>query len=305
MLRKIEKNAKSVEEAVRLAADELGVDVSEVSYEVEREVGKGLMGLILGREVIISAWITAEEDAENKLHAEEQRRANEIKQRAEAREKKEQRRPVKNEQKPKADDKKNDTPDLSAYAPKREKKPEISEIKAVSEDASAAEKTEQKGNKQRKVTQKAIDDANVFVNELIRKMGIDDVTAVAEHGGDYVRVVLPGNSDSLHRLIGYRGRTLNAIQYLTNLYINKPKNSYIKVVVDTEGGYRQKRDNDLRTLARKLEKTAMREKKTIHLEPMPPAERRIIHASLQNSEVVTTYSVGDEPKRHIVVEHKK
>ncbi len=100
-----------------------------------------------------------------------------------------------------------------------------------------------------------------------------------------------------------RGDTLDAIQYLTSLYVNKSKNSYIKVSVDTEN-YRSKREETLVKLAKSLERRVIRENKAVMLEPMSPNERRIIHAALQSSSSVTTHSVGDEPNRKLVVEPK-
>ena len=101
-------------------------------------------------------------------------------------------------------------------------------------------------------------------------------------------------------LIGKRGDTLDAVQYLTSLYVNKEKNSYIKVNVDTEG-YRAKREETLVRLAKGLERRVLRDKKAVTLEPMSPNERRIIHSALQNSSRVKTYSVGEEPSRKVVV----
>ena len=101
-------------------------------------------------------------------------------------------------------------------------------------------------------------------------------------------------------LIGKRGDTLDAVQYLTSLYVNKEKNSYVKINLDTEG-YRSKREETLVKLAHSLERRVLREGQPITLEPMSPNERRIIHAALQGSDKIKTYSVGDEPNRKVVV----
>ena len=104
-------------------------------------------------------------------------------------------------------------------------------------------------------------------------------------------------------LIGKRGDTLDAVQYLISLYVNKAKNSYVKVNVDTEN-YRSKREETLVKLAKSLERRAIRESNAVTLEPMSPNERRIIHSALQNSTKVKTYSVGEEPNRKLVVAPK-
>ena len=118
------------------------------------------------------------------------------------------------------------------------------------------------------------------------------------HGGDAVNATVAGSK--MGALIGKRGDTLDAVQYLTSLYVNKEKHSYIKVNVDTEG-YRAKREETLKKLAKSLEYRVIRERKAISLEPMSPNERRIIHAALQNSNRVKTYSIGEEPHRKITV----
>lgn len=101
-------------------------------------------------------------------------------------------------------------------------------------------------------------------------------------------------------LIGKRGDTLNALQYLTSMAVNKQTEEYTKINLDTEN-YRAKRQDVLVKLAKKLAATVVRTGKNITLEPMSPNERRIIHYTLQNNNKVKTYSVGDEPNRKVVI----
>lgn len=101
-------------------------------------------------------------------------------------------------------------------------------------------------------------------------------------------------------LIGKRGQTLDALQYLVNLVVNKNSKSYISVLLDTEN-YRQRRRETLETLAFNLAKKVKHTKKNVVLEPMNPYERRIIHSALQNDRFVTTYSEGEEPYRNVVI----
>lgn len=106
--------------------------------------------------------------------------------------------------------------------------------------------------------------------------------------------------DDMGILIGKRGQTLDALQYLVNLVVNKNSNSYVSVMLDTEN-YRQRRKETLETLAFNLAKKVKHTKKNVVLEPMNPYERRIIHSSLQNDRFVTTYSEGEEPYRNVVI----
>ncbi len=289
MPRKIEKNAKSKEEALRLAAEEFGVPIEELSYTVEREIGKGLLGKLLGKEVIISAWITKEAEEEERLRRtrEERRRMREEKA-AKAAVKKAEPKPVR---KPAAEEK-------PAPVVKPEPTP-VSVTEAVLEVQSAAAP---KDKKRREVTEKSLKDAEYFVTELVHKMGLSDAAVDVKNGGSSVDVTISGERMGL--IIGKRGDTLDAIQYLTSLYVNKEKNSYIKVNIDTEG-YRAKREKTLIQLAHSLERRVVREGRAITLEPMSPNERRIIHAALQGNDEIQTYSIGEEPNRKVVVSLKE
>ena len=105
-------------------------------------------------------------------------------------------------------------------------------------------------------------------------------------------------------LIGKRGQTLDSIQYLTSLYVNKESESYIRVKIDTEN-YRERRKETLETLAKNIAYKVKRTRKSVYLEPMNPYERRIIHSALQNDKYVCTKSEGEEPYRKVVVMLKR
>lgn len=292
MLRKIEKNAKSKEEALLLAAEEFGVPVEELSYNVEREVGKGLMGLLLGKEVIISAWITKEAEEEEKIQKL-------VKERAKSEDVANGANPYAPKQEPEFKDYVGPEGRKKKKAEKAPEKAEASVAEKNAEAPSAAEpKKDKNAGKKREVTEQSLKDAEYFVNELVHKMGLDDAKTEVVNGGESVDVTVSGSRMGL--LIGKRGDTLDAVQYLTSLYVNKEKNSYIKVNVDTEG-YRAKREDTLVKLAKSLERRVIRDRKQVVLEPMSPNERRIIHATLQGSNKIKTYSIGDEPNRKIVV----
>ena len=105
-------------------------------------------------------------------------------------------------------------------------------------------------------------------------------------------------------LIGKRGQTLDSLQYLVSLVVNKESTDYIRVKVDTEN-YRKRRQDTLENLAKNIAFKVKRTKRTVSLEPMNPYERRIIHSALQNDKFVTTHSEGEEPFRHVVVTMKR
>lgn len=142
-----------------------------------------------------------------------------------------------------------------------------------------------------------------FMNGLIEKMGVD-CTVTTERQPDCIKVIMHG--EGVGALIGRRGETLDSVQYLTNLYVNKKRrgDDYCRIVVDSET-YRAKRQETLVRLANSMAAKAVKYRKDMSLEPMTPYERRIIHAALQNVPNVKTRSVGEEPNRRIVVMYKK
>ena len=295
MPRKIEKNAKSKEEALRLAAEEFGVSIEELSYTVEREIGKGILGRLLGREVIISAWITKEAQEEEQLrNAREQRRQVRERKAAES---------VKKTDASKQNNKTTEIekPLIKKEQPAAKKEQPVKKQTAAQPAVSEAEKLQEqapKKEKNREVTEKSVSDAQYFAENVIHMMGLPEAKVEASNGGSAVDVEVSGERMGL--LIGKRGDTLDAVQYLTSLYVNREKNSYIKVNIDTEG-YRAKREDTLIKLAHSLERRVLRERKPVTLEPMSPNERRIIHSALQDNDRIKTYSVGEEPNRKVVV----
>ena len=133
------------------------------------------------------------------------------------------------------------------------------------------------------------------------KMEVEILVAVNEEE-HIIEVELKG--DDMGILFGKRGQTLDSLQYLTNLAINKHSDEYYKVKIDTED-YRKRRKETLENLAKNIAYKVKRTKRPVSLEPMNPFERRIIHSALQNDRYVTTHSEGDEPYRHVVVTLKK
>ncbi|MEG0805982.1 MAG: RNA-binding cell elongation regulator Jag/EloR [Lachnospiraceae bacterium] len=148
-----------------------------------------------------------------------------------------------------------------------------------------------------------IDDVTDFLKKVTSAMGlVVDVSIKNDEENHIFDVELTG--DDMGVLIGKRGQTLDSLQYLTNLAINKKSEEYIKVKIDTED-YRKRRKETLENLAKNISFKVKRTKRSVSLEPMNPFERRIIHSSLQNDHYVTTHSEGEEPFRHVVITLKK
>lgn len=142
-------------------------------------------------------------------------------------------------------------------------------------------------------------EAAAFLRELLKAMKIDAEVKATETEEGLLLIIL---SDTNGLLIGRRGETLDAIQYLVSLFYNKNRkeNAYRRVTVDTEG-YRARREETLRKLARRNALRVVKTGRSVKMEPMNPYERRILHSSLQNFRGVTTYSEGEEPNRAVVI----
>ncbi|HHW21802.1 MAG TPA: protein jag [Clostridiaceae bacterium] len=207
MPKSIIKEAKTVDEAIRLACEELGTDIDNVDVEIINEGNKGLLGIIGNKNAVV------------------------------------------------------------------------------------------------KVTQKpGIDDIIVdFLRPIFEKM---EITANLDiiHEEDHITVRLTG--DDIGIVIGRRGETLDSLQYLLSLVVNRKAGEYTRVVLDV-ADYRQKREETLIRLANRVADKVTRYKKSLTLEPMNPYERRIIHSTLQNHKYVDTQSIGEEPNRKVVVRYKQ
>lgn len=148
----------------------------------------------------------------------------------------------------------------------------------------------------------SVDIAKKFTDELISKMHLDCVADVSEDS-EAIKIVITG--DGVGGIIGRRGETLDAVQYLVNLRVNKGKHGddYKRVIIDSEN-YRAKREETLVHLAQSMASKAVKYRKEMAFEPMNPYERRIIHASLQGHSGVTTRSIGEDPNRKIIISPK-
>lgn len=143
------------------------------------------------------------------------------------------------------------------------------------------------------------DKALEFLGDMFDAMNMEvDVKIEFNEEDSYMNIELSG--DEMGIIIGKRGQTIDSIQYLVSLVVNKESDTFIRVKVDTEN-YRQRRRETLENLAKNISYKVKRTRKPVSLEPMNPYERRIIHSALQNDKYVYTKSEGEEPYRHVIV----
>lgn len=148
-----------------------------------------------------------------------------------------------------------------------------------------------------------LDITNDYLNELFEAMGVETQCDIQfDEENNKMDINLSG--DNMGILIGKRGQTLDSLQYLISLFVNKNSENYIKVQLDTEN-YRERRKKTLENLARNIAYKVKRTRRSISLEPMNPYERRIIHSALQNDRYVCTKSEGEDPYRKVVIMLKR
>ena len=333
-MRTYESSAKTIEEAISAGLEALGASISDVTVDIIDEGSKGLFGLFGSRqakvrltmketEEDILASLSEDKPAEKK--PEKPARKPEVPKPAEARpaepkpEKAEKAekpaRPEKAEkaEKPARPEKKaeSDTP-RPPKQPRQPKQPKAEKPeKPEQEKKPLPPKAPAKPIEKPVVTMlendqvapdSAAGKAQSFLKELTHLMGVEVDVAVGNDAEGNVFVKMTG--DTLGILIGRRGETLDALQYLTSLKINRGQESYTRVTLDTEN-YRAKREDTLVRLANRMANRAVKTGRKVSLEPMNPYERRIIHSALQGNEAVDTHSEGEEPNRHVVITLRK
>ncbi len=264
--------AKTIEAAVEKAAEELGADKDLLSYVVEETPSKGIFGIGATPAKIKVEIEVADAEAEAPKKKEEPKKdvsipAWEPEKLSGGKKKSEKKEPRKAEKKPAA-----------PLFPEVEKKPVDDEI-----------------------SKKIIE----FISGLLVHIGAEEDSAVTVALGEEDHYYAEVSGAKMGVLIGRRGETLDAAQYLCGLVINKGRSGEkLRITIDTEN-YRAKRIKTLQNLAEKNAEKALKYKRNITMEPMSPYERRIIHAALNGRENITTFSVGSEPKRKVVVSYKK
>ena len=339
-----EASAKTREEAIDAGLEALGVSISDVTVEVIDEGSKGLFGLFGSRLAKVRLTVKETEDdpladlLNDKPAPKPERKP------APAREERQPRlerkpdapKPERKPEAPKAEateapkpaEKKPEAAD-SAAEPKPERKPRQPKPKQPRQPKAEQEKkpeADKKPEQEKKplppkapvkpiekpvvtmipdaevVADSAAGKAQAFLKELTHLMGVEVEVAVGldEEGNVFARMT----GDTLGILIGRRGETLDALQYLTSLRVNRGQEGYTRVTLDTEN-YRAKREDTLVRLANRMANRAVKTGRKVSLEPMNPYERRIIHSALQANEAVDTHSEGDEPNRHVVITLRK
>lgn len=176
------------------------------------------------------------------------------------------------------------------------------EAEEVAEESSLEEvsaETDEISEKKEKVLLDPKLSAREFLTAVLEKMEIEAELEISDNEEEEcLEIDIKGKNMGI--LIGKRGQTLDSLQYLTSLVVNKGTDEYVRIKLDTEN-YRQRRKETLENLARNIAYKVKKTKRPVTLEPMNPYERRVIHYALQNDKFVTTHSEGEEPYRHVVV----
>ncbi len=282
----IEVSAKTIDDAVLEAAIQLGTTRDKVAYEVVTQPTSGFLG-IGGRKAVIRAHQISDEELETKQKADKEmekllNRVNEKKEES-----------PKKQEKP-AEVKK--SPASKSEAPKTVKSEAVKEEKKDAVPASAPKPDK---------PAVPVDTAPVekFLKDVFGAMGMEVTMNITQNPQDReMNITLDGADMGV--LIGKRGQTLDSLQYLSSLVVNKNTEDYIRVKVDTEN-YRERRKATLENLAKNIASKVKRTRKPVSLEPMNPYERRVIHSALQNDKYVCTHSEGEEPYRRVVVTLKE
>lgn len=271
------KCAKDVDSAVKLALEDLQLGIDEVDVTVLEEPSRGFFGI--GQKL---ALVKVEKKKEAKEPPKETKKP-EVK-----KEKKPEKPQAALEEKPKAA--KAETPKRKKERAPRRAEREMQDLEPVIEKIPEDELIDVQDHAALK-----------FLEEVTKEMGLDlDIKAKA--GKETLYIDIQGKDSGT--VIGKRGQTLDAIQYLTSLVVNKEQSGYTRVVIDAEN-YRAKREKTLELLAIRLAKKVGKTKRSIKLEPMNPYERKVIHATLQNHPYVTTRSEGQDPYRRVIIELKR
>ena len=321
-----ESSAKTIEEAISAGLEKLGVSISDVTIDVLEEGSKGLFGLFGSRQAKVRLTLkeTEADPLEALTAAKPARSAAPAK--PAAPKAPEAPKPVKpaapKTEAPKAAPVKPTAPKAeapTAEAPKAKPAPRKEAPKPAKTDAPKAEAPKAKPTPKAPVqpiekpvvtmipADQVVEDsapgrALAFLKELTHLMGVEVSIEVGTDAEGNVFANMTG--DTLGILIGRRGETLDALQYLTSLKVNRGQEGYTRVTLDTEN-YRAKREEALTRLANRMANRAIKTGRKVSLEPMNPYERRILHSALQANDQVDTHSEGEEPNRHVVITLRK
>ena len=294
----IQFSAKTKSEAITKACIELGVSSDQLEIQVISEGSNGFFGIGSKPAVIKVRKIEPVSEEEEMKEIVETVKLDSFKEEA----------PVQEEKK------------TEAIKPVKK---EIKEPKAVSEKPRQPKPVKERDVKEKQVREKTAkpakpveiltdpeeikeveNRAKVFLRDVFASMNLGEVEITSEYNTTDGSLEVDFEGEDMGILIGKRGQTLDSLQYLTSLVVNKGKSNYIRVKLDTED-YRKRRKETLENLARGIAYKVRKTRKPVILEPMNPYERRIIHSALQGNKFVETVSEGEEPYRHVVVKLKR
>ncbi|MBP5225381.1 MAG: protein jag [Lachnospiraceae bacterium] len=277
--------ADTIDDAITKATMDLGIPSDRLGYEILDRGAAGFLG-IGRRRASISAWEMTEEEAEKVKEEAEKAIA------------------AAKAQKEKAAEEARAKAKADAEAKAGKAAEAAKEAKPVKKEEKPAEKKETSEKTKTTANDKAhFEDGKAFLLDVFDKMGMEvEITYDYDAEENSLNINLAGKEMGV--LIGKRGQTLDSLQYLTSLVVNRSGEHYIRVKLDTEN-YRERRKETLEALAKNIAYKVKRTRKSVSLEPMNPYERRIIHSALQQDNFVMTKSEGEEPFRHVVVFYRR
>ena len=273
----IRVSAKTLDDAITEALIQLGVTSDRLEYNVIEKGSAGFLGIGM-KQAVIEAWKKEEKAEEPEIEDFKEAVKEEISSIMDE--------PVKKEESVKE---KKESPkqvkEKPAKMPKEKKEEPVKEEQVLA-----------------KVEEQTIKAVAQFLKDTLKAMDMDvEITSsIDEDGALYVDM----KGEHMGILIGKRGQTLDALQYLANRVANKHQSGYVRVKLDTEN-YRARREETLKHLAKNIAHKVKRNRRPVVLEPMNPYERRIIHSALQSDPYVTTHSEGEDPYRKVVVTLKR
>lgn len=308
-MKSIEVSARTMDDAISQGLEQLGVAIGDVTVDIIDEGSKGLFGFFGSKPAKVRLTLN-EEESDGEVKAIFAEPAKETPSEKPVQKQKAERKPaptpapvVKEAQAPAAAE--------APAVPKAEKpvrKPRAVQPRQAAEASEAPAEQQAPAAPVEIVPAEQIDralpagKAQAFLQDVTKMMGVNvSVNAKTDEDGN-VRVDMQG--DTLGVLIGRRGETLDALQYLTSLQVNKGQSDYTRVTLDTEN-YRAKREEALVRLANRMANRAQKTGRKVSMEPMNPYERRILHSALQDNPAVETHSEGEEPNRHVVITLKQ
>ena len=294
----IRVSAKTLDDAITEALIQLGVTSDKLEYEVIEKGSAGFLGIGM-KQAVIEAWRKEEKDPEPDIREiikeemsfsldKENEKKEQVQQKKEKKERREKREKFSSQEK--------------KEKPVQEKAVIENAVKEQAAEVPENEVPVKEKQELAKVEEQTIKAVEEFVKDTLKAMNmeVEIASSIDEDGALCVDM----KGEHMGILIGKRGQTLDALQYLANRVANKHQDGYVRVKLDTEN-YRARREETLKHLAKNIAHKVKRNRRPVALEPMNPYERRIIHSALQSDPYVTTHSEGEEPYRKVVVTLKR